>query len=437
MTAGPVPGAAPIASHAGLREAPGAKITAEHLDWSLGGLLALLRRAGLPPTVGVARDARPAAKSLAARATELLLARGVDVVDMGVASTPAAKLASRRRELGGLAVITGSHLAAEHTGLKLAAAPTFKPLDHRRLPPADPHRGRRGRLTSCPSVADEHVAAVAAVVDQRAIRAAALRVSATGGPDSSARTLLARLGCGVADAGEGAELGFVLDADGDRLRVAAGGTPLDSELTLPLVALARRPRLVVRSSDTSRAVDRMLGEGARVEVVPPGELNLVEALLRGREDERPALAGEGNGGVVVPDVGLARDGLATAAVVLELVARSGRTVPELVAELPALVRRRSALPAGAGTAVDAALAAAAELPGARPAAGGDGVLVERAGGAWALVRRSATEPLLRLTVEGPAPDPVAALHDELRLAVDAALGGREPAGPPPPVAARR
>lgn len=434
MSAAPEPGPAPIATHAGLREAPGGRITGGQLELALGGLLALLRTRRLPHVVAVARDARPSSGRLADAAVELLLSRGADVVDMGAVSTPAAKLAARRRRLGGLAMVTGSHLAPELNGLKISAAPLFKPVDHRRLPPPEPRSASRGGLTRVLSAAEEHVEAVAAAVDERALQAAALRVSCTGGPDSAGPALLARLGCTAVDREDGADLGFALDPDGDRLTLAAADGLLDSEATLPLVAMARTPRLVVRSSDTSRSIDLLLSGRARVEVVPPGELRLIDALLRQADGELPALAGEGNGGVVVPEVGLARDGLASAATVLELVARSGGTLAELAAELPSLVRRRSTVRLPPGAAATAALEAAASLPGAGPGPGGDGVLVERGGGLWALARPSGTEPLLRITAEGPVDQAVGNLHAELRDAVEPALSERTSApdaGRPP------
>jgi len=418
------PDPAPIATHAGLRETRGGRITDEQLEQALGGLLALLGQRRLPREVAVARDARPGSKRLANAAVELLRSRGTDVVDMGTVSTPAAKLASCRRRLGGLAMVTGSHLAPELNGLKLAAGPRFKPVDHRRLPPPEPCCGSRGALTQTLSVAEEHVEAVAAAVDGGALRASSLRVSCAGGPDGSAAALLARLGCTAVGPRDGADLGFALDPDGDRLTLATADGPLDSEATLPLVAMALAPRLVVRSSDTSRSIDLLLCGRARVEVAPPGELNLVEALLRRADGELPALAGEGNGGVVVPEVGLARDGLAAAATVLGLVARSQRTLAELAAGLPSLVRRRTTVALAAGAAATPALGAAAALPDARPGPGGDGVLVERTGDLWALARRSGTEPLLRITAEGPAAEAVGSLHEELRTAVESALGGR-------------
>jgi phosphomannomutase len=148
-----------------------------------------------------------------------------------------------------------------------------------------------------------------------------------------------------------------------------------------------------------------------VHVTTPGELHLARALL----DTGADLAGEGNGGVIVPAVGLARDGLAAAAAILELLARSGRPLSALVAELPRRSVRRSTVPAGTEEEVCAALKAVADGP--PPPDPFAGVRVERDDGSWGLVRLSATEPVLRITAEAADPAAVRALHDELRAIV--------------------
>jgi phosphomannomutase len=233
---------------------------------------------------------------------------------------------------------------------------------------------------------------VASAVDTIAIRAAQPAVEIVGGGEEEAEALLSELGC------RRGGMRLELDADGDRM--SAG----DPEWTLPLAVLARGPRLVVRGADTSRMVDSLV---PAVTTVPPGELHLVEGLEA--DGTRPALAGEGNGGLVLPELLLARDGLATAALLIELTARTGQTIEEHAARLPALSRRRSELELGPEP--ESALAAATRIPDA--AAGAAGVEIERGDGLWGLVRRSATEPVLRVTVEGPEDAAVQALHAEV------------------------
>ena len=368
----------PLASHAGLREAPGAPLSHERVAETVRGFAALLNARGLPPSIGLAWDARPRSRELADVASAAALAAGLDVWELGVVSTPGAKLAARERDLGGGLVVTGSHLGPELTGLKLSIAPLFAPVDVRNLPPPEAANGT-GRRHVVSAAGEEHARAVAAAVDTTAIRAARPAVQISGGAEPETALLAAELGC--RPGGTALEL----DADGDRL---SAGNP---EWTLALATVARTPRLVVRGADTSRMVEQL---APKVTSVPPGELHLVDALAA--DGTRPALAGEGNGGLVLPEVMLARDGLAAAALLIELVARSGEPLEEHVGRLPRLARRRSEveLPPDANS----------RLP----------IEVERPGGLWALVRRSATEPVVRVTVEGPDEDAVRALHEELR-----------------------
>jgi phosphomannomutase len=125
---------APIASHSGLRGRPGVELRRDAVEEVVGGLLELLAERELPCTLGLARDARPSGSDLAAEVIETATSRGADVIDFGIVCAPTAKLAARRRELGGAVVVTGSHLGPEWNGLKLVAAPEYRPLDVRALP---------------------------------------------------------------------------------------------------------------------------------------------------------------------------------------------------------------------------------------------------------------------------------------------------------------
>jgi phosphomannomutase len=391
-----------IATQTGLRGRPGEGLTDAVVRDAVGGFAALLADRRLPATVTVARDDRATSHDLAARTIGWARDAGLDVTDLGVASTPAAKLAARRRGLGGAIVITASHLAGDWNGLKLSAGPDALPVDAGALPPPVP-AGRRGALQRVGAAADEHAEALCASVDRAAIAAARLTVACAGGAGPGAAIAIERLGCRVATGP--ADLGLRLDPDADRLQlVDEHGADLDPEATLALVAIARGARSVVKGADTSTIVDELVA--GPVHVVSPGELHLAEAVL----ETGAELAGEGNGGVMLPAVGLARDGLAAAAAVLELVARTGRPLSALAGELPRRAMRRSTVPVTSPERVARALAALGGEPPSDPFAG---VRVERPGGVWGLVRQAATEPVLRITVE--APDPAAAdhLHDEL------------------------
>jgi phosphomannomutase len=402
-----------IATHSGLRGRPAVDLTPDVVAAAVSGFVELLRRRSLPPTLAVASDERREGRALAREAIRAALACGADVTELGAVSTPAAKLAARARGLGGAVVVTGSHLEPEWNGLKLSVAPHYAPVDVRALPVPSSRRSEpRGRLHSDGRAAGEHAGALLASVQALVIREAGLRVACTGGAGSAAALFLEGLGC---SAQPPLDVTLRLDADGDRLRLEdERGRPLDPEVTLPLVALASGARRVVKGLDTSRMIDRMVtGSGGRVLSVPPGEIHLVSAVLAHDAD----LAGEGNGGVVRPAVGLARDGLAAAAAVLELRARSSEPLSALAAGLPRFVRRRSSVPCRGVMDARRALDRAAAALGAAWDDVDAGVLFEGMEETWALVRPSATEPVLRVTVE--ARDAEAA--DDLHVRLCAAL----------------
>jgi phosphomannomutase len=401
-----------IATHSGLRGRPGVELTDDVVEQVVGGFVEMLRLRGQPSTIGAARDERDHSGTLVQRVIDAACAAGADVVDFGVASTPAAKLAAGKRALGGVVIVTGSHLPAEWNGLKLAAAPSYQPVDVREVPAPRRKAVPSGRARSDHRAAEEHAAALCDAFDATRIRDARLGVECSGGAGDSADLVLDRLGC----RGSRLSARFLLDPDSDRLQLAdESGRPFDSEATLALAALALAPRTVVKGADTSRIVDLLLEPlGGRVITVPTGELHLLRAIARHRAD----LAGEGNGGVVVPRVGLARDGLAAGVAVLELMARTGSSLSELVAGLPQLAIRRSTLPCAGPEAAAAALAASAsELDAEPPVDPLLGIKLERAPGAWALARLSATEPVIRITAEARTGAEAEQLHDEIRMAL--------------------
>ncbi len=403
-----------VATHSGLRGRPGIELTDAVVARTICGLVDVLASRGLPLTIAVARDARPASTRLASTAADAAIRHGADVVDLGVVSTPGAKLAARRRGLGGCVVVTGSHLGPGWSGLKPIIAPLYGPLDVRLLPEPSRGRSRPGALDPDGGAPAEHAEAIAGAIDVEVIREAGLGVSCSGGAGPAADLLLERLGCRRAGR---ADVGLLLDADGDRLQlVSEAGETLEPELVLPLVAFARKPQRVVKGADTSSSVDAVVARWRGVvHVVPPGELHLVEEVV----STDAQLAGEGNGGVMIPAVGVARDALAAAASILELVARTRRPLSELAAAIPTYAVRRSVVACTGDDEASALLTSAAARLGVSAAEPRVGLRVGGGNGSWGLVRQSGTEPVLRVTAEASSDAEADALHGELL----AALGG--------------
>lgn len=405
-----------MATHSGLR---GPGLSGADVERTVGGFLALLDSRGLRGPLAMASDGRPGNDELCERVVATVTGNERDLIDLGIVATPTAKIAARDRGLAGAVIVTASHLPHGWNGVKLAIGPDFFPVDVGALPgpPSGPVEAP-GELSSDAEAAAVHAEAVCAAVDVEAIRNAGLTATITGGAGDAPFIALERLGVELAD-GE-ADVHLRLDADADRLALGdENGEDLDEEATLALVALSRRPAMVVKGADTSRALDDLVTSwGGAVTTVAPGELHLVSALTELGAD----LAGEGNGGVAIPAVAPARDGLGAAASILQLLARESGPLSQLAATLPTYERIRTRIECERPGDAEAALDALAHHLGESV----DPQLGVRSGrdDVWALVRPSATEPILRFTVEGRDAAAVAALHSELRGVAEGALASR-------------
>ncbi len=212
-----------------------------------------------------------------------------------------------------------------------------------------------------------------------------------------------------------AAVGFAQDPDADRLAIVdERGEYIGEEYTLVLAADAvlramhaadqdsTRGQVVCVNLSTSRMIEDVAARyGARVVRTAVGEANVVAAM----KHHKSVIGGEGNGGVIWPRVTYIRDSLSSMGLVLALMARTGKSVSELVREVPsyAIVKRKVELKAkdDAARAVEAI---------AHAYTGRDGVRVDRQDGvwvgfdsrrAWLHVRASNTEPIMRLIAEAP------------------------------------
>ena len=216
----------------------------------------------------------------------------------------------------------------------------------------------------------------------------------------------------------GADIGFAQDPDGDRLAIVdEKGTPIGEDLT---VALAVRQVLdahekgpVVVHLSTSRCV-RAVAEtyGCHVHLSKIGEINVTERML----ETGAVVGGESNGGVIIPAIHPCRDSYTAMAVVLELLAKTGKRVSELRAEIPTYVLVRDKISIQSEDAVNA-------LRGVRHHYKDcdlnviDGVHVDF-GDRWFHTRISNTEPVVRITAEAPDEDGAARLIKEVRAVIE-------------------
>jgi phosphomannomutase len=426
-----------IVSVSGLRGIVGETLTPE-----VAARYALSFAATLPPgPIVVGRDGRESGPVLLKRIADALTTAGRDVIDCGIAATPTVGIVVRGERAAGGIQISASHNPARYNGMKLFASEGrvltkeagSRVLARFEADAAAPVASRRGVVRRVDGT-DEHVRRVAATVDVPRIRERRPHVwidSCHGAGGVGAKKLLETLGCRVTHVGDvpdgrfehepeptaanlasllpeirasGADVGFFQDPDADRLAIAtADGTYIGEEATLALCvahALPKRPGPVVVNCSTSgmtATIARSLGRDCRVSAV--GEANVVDAML----GCKAAIGGEGNGGVIDPEVVLVRDSLVAMAILLDAMCATDPMTPlaTLAGRLPRMTMHKTKVevsPELHGARLAAALdAIAAAFPDAT-ASRLDGLRLDWPG-SWALVRASNTEPIVRIVAE--------------------------------------
>jgi phosphomannomutase len=183
--------------------------------------------------------------------------------------------------------------------------------------------------------------------------------------------------------------------------------------------LSKTPGTVVTNLSASRVIDDIAAEaGCRVVRTKIGEINVTEGILR----ENAVCGGEGNGGVIIPAIHPCRDSFAGMGVILEYLATSGKTVSQLVGELPRyeIVRGRIECSTQLAHRVVRELRKRHARDGVSTL---DGIKIDRPDG-WVHVRPSNTEPILRLTAEAKTREHAEELLERFRREAMDALGAR-------------
>ena len=399
---------------------------------------------GDAPRVLMGRDSRTSGQLLADAVAAGVRAAGCDVHDLGVVTTPSALLAVRDDEgAAGGVIVTASHNPAEWNGLKLAGpdGEFVRPEEGRAVQetyesgPSWVTWDALGRRDASPGAAEHHVERVLGldVLDPELIRDRGFRVSldtVRGAAGPVMTLLLERLGCDVSGVDlepdgrfprepeprpenlgtlgrtvreSGADLGMAVDPDGDRLALVDGeGRPVGEDLTLALAAayvLDRRPGPVVTNLSSSRVVaDVAERSGQPFHLAPVGEANVARRM----REVGAVVGGEGNGGVMLPALHLTRDATLAASLILARLAATGRTLGELVGEVPRyhIAKRKAPRPEDGPGEIYRKLAERA--PGSPREDRQDGLRLDWPGERkWVHVRPSGTEPILRVVAEAP------------------------------------
>ena len=388
-------------------------------------------------SVCIGMDTRPSGEMLKSAVTAGLCAAGVDVIDLGVVTTPSVGVMVGELACAGGVVITASHNPIAYNGIKLL-------LDNGVAPPA-PEAGkikrcfleknfsfvgsaRSGRVTSSDRADATHVAKVLKIVDKEAIAARQFKVvldSVNGAGGRITKKLLAEFGCEVTainDEPTGlfvhgpeptaanltglcevvktrvADVGFAQDPDADRLAlVDENGTYIGEEYTLALAAkyvFGKRTGNAATNLSTSRMIDDVAGKaGGKVIRTAVGEANVAAAML----EHDCIIGGEGNGGVIDLRVGPVRDSLVGIALVMQLMAETGKTISRLVDEIGGYYMSKDKFSADQDQARQI-LESAKEVFAGVKINTTDGCRFDFDDG-WLHLRASNTEPVMRLIVE--------------------------------------
>jgi len=352
-------------------------------------------------------------------------------------TTPGVGIMLRQLGCAGAVSITASHNPIQYNGIKLLLGDGFAPppesagqikqcfLDKNFAFVDSPHCGQ---VSSNKQTDSTHIARVLGIVDKETIAAKKFKVvldsvNGAGGPVT--KKLLAKLGCKVAAINdeptgifahrpeptarnltglcevvkkEKAEIGLAQDPDADRLAVVdENGTYIGEEYTLALAAkyiFSKRSGKAATNLSTSRMLDDVAKKaGGQVIRTAVGEANVAAAML----EHNCIIGGEGNGGVIDLRVGPIRDSLVGIALVLQLMAETGKTVSQLVSEIGGYYMSKEKFVADKLQAQQI-LNSAKETFGDAKLDTTDGCRFDFDDG-WLHLRASNTEPVMRLIVE--------------------------------------
>lgn len=395
--------------------------------------------------VVVGRDARTSGDMVNRLVTGTLMSLGIDVIDLGLSTTPTVEMMVSHLQAAGGLILTASHNPAEWNALKM--------LDHRGqflsgtqgesvmklAEQVNFQYARVGQLGQCrryEQAIAEHIRMILELplVDVQAIRARKFRVAvdavnSTGG--TAVPELLRALGVEhihtvhcepngcfphnpeplpehLGDIARfvresAADLGIVVDPDVDRLAlVSEDGSFFGEEYTLVAVAdyvlMHENGHAVSNLSSTRALRDVAKRHGRAYYASAVGEVNVVEKMA----SVGAVIGGEGNGGVIYPRLHSGRDALLGIALFLSHLARRGGTMSELRASYPAyhMSKNKMALPVHADT--SQLFDRLAEQFAHQKLNHEDGLRIDfEEEREWIHFRRSNTEPIVRIYAESP------------------------------------
>ena len=394
----------------------------------------------------IGRDGRPSGKQISQWVIDSFHKNGINVENCGLATTPTMQVMTEKENFDGGIVITASHNPSEYNGLKFLQTDgtflspkqceeLFKAVDQNvSIEPPD----SLGVVSDYSTANEEHIDKVLAAkcIDTDNIRKNNFKVviDAVNGAGSFILPMLCeRLDCEVIpmncsgdgyfsripeplaenlDALEekvlevGADIGFATDPDGDRLSIVSNkGKAIGEEYTLVLAVknyLNFQESMVVTNLSTSMMLNNITNKTIRTRI---GEAHVVQKM----NEFNISIGGEGNGGVILKEVHLGRDSLVAVSMILSLLSISGKSISDEICSIPKYLMVKDKILLNSKIDFDS-LESIFDCDEINRL---DGIKFSWSD-KWIHIRKSNTEPIIRIFAEAPTQDEVDELVNTLK-----------------------
>ena len=394
----------------------------------------------------IGRDGRPSGKQISQWVIDSFHKNGINVENCGLATTPTMQVMTEKENFDGGIVITASHNPSEYNGLKFLQTDgtflspeqceeLFKAVDQNvSINPPD----SLGVVSDYSTANEEHIDKVLAAkcIDIDNIRKNNFKVviDAVNGAGSFILPMLCeRLDCEVItmncsgdgnfsripeplaenlDALEkkvlevGADIGFATDPDGDRLSIVSNkGKAIGEEYTLVLAVKNYsnfQESMVVTNLSTSMMLDNITSKTIRTRI---GEAHVVQKM----NELNISIGGEGNGGVILKEVHLGRDSLVAVSMILSLLSISGKSITDEICSIPKYLMVKDKILLNDKIDFDS-LESIFDCDEINRL---DGIKFSWSD-KWIHIRKSNTEPIIRIFAEAPTKDEVDELVNKLK-----------------------
>ncbi|HOO57554.1 MAG TPA: phosphoglucosamine mutase, partial [bacterium] len=385
------------------------------------------------------RDTRTSGEMVQHAVLAGLASAGCKVITLDICPVPTIQLAVRQTGASGGIAITASHNPVEWNALKFIRGDgcflnyyqarelldIYHQGDYAKVYSNDMRIPRRNN-----KAVENHIKAIIDNLDKLPASKGAIRVvvdCVNGAGSVMSAKLLRRLGCTVFtinDTPDGifprppeplpenlgalcdavrrhdAHIGFAQDADADRLAIVSEkGLPIGEDYTLAIAVdhiLSKKHGNVVVNLSTTSAVDDIVEKhGCRIIKSKIGEINVTETM----KAEKAVIGGEGNGGVIYPEVNFCRDSFTAMAIALHYICDKNMPVSKLVSKMPYYSMIKKTVPCPPQKAQELTEMLYNKHKG-KNIDMTDGIKIS-SGKNWVLIRPSNTEPILRVITEAP------------------------------------